>query len=101
MDDLLQWPAYDETELGERGVSVSGGQKARIALARSVYSDADLYLLDDPLSAVDSHVGEALFFDCIVSRLKERKKGIVLVTHQLQYLEFADKILLLDKNGSY
>eukprot|EP00597_Dinobryon_sp_UTEXLB2267_P000867 CAMPEP_0170058302 /NCGR_PEP_ID=MMETSP0019_2-20121128/977_1 /TAXON_ID=98059 /ORGANISM="Dinobryon sp., Strain UTEXLB2267" /LENGTH=1219 /DNA_ID=CAMNT_0010263211 /DNA_START=4007 /DNA_END=7666 /DNA_ORIENTATION=+ len=99
VDDLLSWPAHDETEVGERGISISGGQKARISLARAVYSDSDLFLLDDPLSAVDAHVGAALFTNCIIKALKEKGKGIVLVTHQLQYLEFADKVLVLDKEG--
>eukprot|EP01038_Epipyxis_sp_PR26KG_P011896 gene11896-15916_t len=99
VDDLLQWPAYDDTEVGERGVSISGGQKARISLARAVYSDSDLYILDDPLSAVDAHVGKALFFNCIYKTLRNRNKGIILVTHQLQYLKHADKVLVLDKNG--
>ena len=85
--------------MGERGISVSGGQKARIALARAVYSDADLCLLDDPLSAVDAHVGAALFFDCISRALKGRGKGVVLATHQTQYLQYADKVVVLAKDG--
>ena len=85
--------------MGERGISVSGGQKARIALARAVYSDADLCVLDDPLSAVDAHVGAALFFDCIARALKGRGKGVVLATHQTQYLPYADKVLVLSKGG--
>ena len=62
LTDLENWPDYDATEIGERGVSVSGGQKARIALARAVYSDSDLYLLDDPLSAVDAKVSRVLLY---------------------------------------
>ena len=99
VQDMLQWPAYDNTEIGERGVSVSGGQKARIALARAVYSDADLYVLDDPLSAVDAMVSKSLFMGCIVNALKRRGKGIILATHQLQYLQYADKIIVLNKEG--
>lgn len=99
VQDMQVWPAYDNTEIGERGVSVSGGQKARIGLARAVYSDADLYILDDPLSAVDAMVSKALFFDCIIGALKNRNKGIVLATHQLQYLQYADRIIVLDKFG--
>ena len=80
---------------------IPGGQKARIALARALYSDADLYLLDDVLSAVDAHVGKDLFFGAILSFLKEqRHKAVVLVTHQLQHMQHADKVLVLDKNGS-
>ena len=85
--------------MGERGISVSGGQKARIALARAVYSDADLCVLDDPLSAVDAHVGAALFSDCITRALKGRGKGVVLATHQTQYLPYSDKVLVLSKGG--
>lgn len=99
VDDLLMWPAYDATEIGQRGISISGGQKARIALSRAVYSDADLYLLDDPLSACDAHVGKALFFNCIIDALTKRGKGVVLATHQLQYMKYADNILVLDSSG--
>jgi ATP-binding cassette subfamily C (CFTR/MRP) protein 4 len=97
--DLEGWPAYDDTEIGERGVSVSGGQKARIALARAVYSNAPLCLLDDPLSAVDANVSRGLFFDCIMGALRNRGKGVVLATHQLQYLPYADRIIVLDAHG--
>eukprot|EP01041_Mallomonas_annulata_P004968 gene4968-9939_t len=97
--DFLLWPAYDMTEIGAKGVSMSGGQKARVALARAIYSDADLYLLDDPLSAVDAHVGKALFFDSIINCLKNRGKTVILVTHQLQYLPFGDRVLLLNGRG--
>jgi ATP-binding cassette subfamily C (CFTR/MRP) protein 4 len=97
LTDLEQWPDYDLTEIGERGVSISGGQKARISLARAVYSDASIYLLDDPLSACDAKVGKDLFFNCIVASLKSRSKAVVLATHQLQYLPYADRILVLDQ----
>ncbi|XP_063913516.1 probable multidrug resistance-associated protein lethal(2)03659 [Zophobas morio] len=86
----------DRTIVGERGTMLSGGQKARINLARAIYKDADIYLLDDPLSAVDTLVGKQLFDDCIVGYL--RNKCVVLVTHQLQYLRAVDKIYLLE-NG--
>lgn len=85
----------DKTIVGERGVSLSGGQKARINLARAVYRDADIYLLDDPLSAVDAHVGKHLFEKCIKEYLKD--KLVILVTHQLQYLPAVDQIVLLEK----
>ena len=68
-----------DTTIGERGINISGGQKARIALARAVYADADIILLDDPLSAVDPHVANAIFHDCIQKTLKD--KAVILVTH--------------------
>ena len=68
--DLKTWEFGDETLVGERGVSLSGGQKARVNLARAVYAQADIYLLDDPLSAVDTHVGKHLFEKCIRGYLK-------------------------------
>lgn len=82
-------PGGDQTEIGEKGINLSGGQKARVSLARAVYQDADVYLLDDPLSAVDVHVSKVLFEDCISDFLKGKTR--VLVTHQLQYLPSADR----------
>ncbi|XP_059486251.1 probable multidrug resistance-associated protein lethal(2)03659 [Neocloeon triangulifer] len=95
--DFIQFPYGDKTVVGERGISLSGGQRARVALARAVYKKADVYLLDDPLSAVDAHVGRHLFDDCIKGYLK--KKAVLLVTHQLQYLHEASHIIIL-KNGN-
>ncbi|EDV31156.2 uncharacterized protein Dana_GF14689 [Drosophila ananassae] len=94
----------DGTIVGERGASLSGGQRARISLARAVYRKADVYLLDDPLSAVDTHVGRHLFDECMRGYLGD--KLVVLVTHQLQFLEHADLIVIMDKgkitaSGSY
>jgi len=91
--DFSLFPNGDSTLVGERGVSLSGGQKARVNLARALYIDADIYLLDDPLSAVDTHVGRHLFDKAINSYL--RGKIRVLVTHQLQYLKDVDQILIL------
>lgn len=85
----------DKTIVGERGTSLSGGQKARVSLARACYREAAIYLLDDPLSAVDAHVGRHLFDQCMRTFL--RGKTIILVTHQLQYLQNADQIIILDK----
>ncbi|XP_022098589.1 multidrug resistance-associated protein 5-like isoform X2 [Acanthaster planci] len=83
----------DRTEIGERGVNVSGGQKQRISLARAYYSDRDIYLLDDPLSAVDAHVGKHIFTHCIHGVL--RGKTVLFVTHQLQYLRDCDYVVLM------
>lgn len=85
----------DGTIVGERGASLSGGQRARICLARAVYRRADVYLLDDPLSAVDTHVGRHLFDECMRGFLG--KQLVILVTHQLQFLEDADLIVIMDK----
>ncbi|KAB0798124.1 hypothetical protein PPYR_09117 [Photinus pyralis] len=94
----------DRTLVGERGVSLSGGQRARINLARSVYREADIYLFDDPLSAVDAHVGKHLFDECIVKYLKGKTR--ILVTHQLQFLKQVDTIVIvnngkIEKIGTY
>uniref|UniRef100_A0A674DT05 ATP binding cassette subfamily C member 12 n=1 Tax=Salmo trutta TaxID=8032 RepID=A0A674DT05_SALTR len=80
--DLAILPYGDQTEIGERGLNLSGGQKQRVSLARAVYSNKDIILLDDPLSAVDAHVGKHIFEECIKKTLKG--KSIILVTHQLQ-----------------
>ncbi|CAB3248424.1 unnamed protein product [Arctia plantaginis] len=95
--DFTLFPHGDKTIVGERGVSLSGGQRARISLARAVYKRADIYLLDDPLSAVDAHVGRHLFESCLVGYLRNTTR--ILVTHQLQFLRDVDQIVIL-KNGS-
>ncbi|XP_040838073.1 ATP-binding cassette sub-family C member 12 isoform X2 [Ochotona curzoniae] len=92
--DLRSLPYGDLTEIGERGLNLSGGQRQRISLARAVYSNRQLYLLDDPLSAVDAHVGKHVFQECIRKTL--RGKTVVLVTHQLQFLESCDEVILLE-----
>ncbi|XP_037656315.1 multidrug resistance-associated protein 4 isoform X2 [Choloepus didactylus] len=94
--DLQLLKDGDLTVIGDRGTTLSGGQKARVNLARAVYQDADIYLLDDPLSAVDAEVGRHLFELCICQTLHE--KITILVTHQLQYLKAASQILIL-KDG--
>ncbi|KAJ3313911.1 Multidrug resistance-associated protein 4 [Boothiomyces sp. JEL0838] len=83
-----------DTIIGERGVTLSGGQKARVALARAVYYDAELYILDDPLSAVDTKVARILFEDCICGALSS--KTVILVTHQLQFVQRCSKIVILE-----
>ncbi|XP_046887532.1 ATP-binding cassette sub-family C member 4-like [Hypomesus transpacificus] len=91
--DMELLPDGDLTLIGDRGATLSGGQKARVNLARAVYQDADIYLLDDPLSAVDAEVGRHLFEQCICGLLKHKPR--ILVTHQLQYLKAANQILVL------
>jgi len=91
--DLDQLPGGDATEIGERGINLSGGQKQRISIARALYSDKQFYIMDDPLSAVDSHVGKHLFEKGIKGYLKGRT--ILLVTNQLQYLPEADNLIVL------
>ncbi|KAF5294185.1 hypothetical protein FQR65_LT10896 [Abscondita terminalis] len=92
--DLSSFPYGDQTIVGERGSTLSGGQKARINLARCVYKNADIYLLDDPLSAVDAKVGKLLFQECIKKFLGD--KICILITHQIQYLKDVDEILILN-----
>ncbi|KAG6458673.1 hypothetical protein O3G_MSEX010994 [Manduca sexta] len=94
--DFEQLPAGDSTLVGERGISLSGGQRARVGLARACYRQADIYLLDDPLSAVDTHVGKQLASECINGLLKNSTR--ILVTHQLHHLKTADKVIIL-RNG--
>ena len=95
--DINCFPKGDLTEIGQRGVILSGGQRARVSLARAVYSDADIYLLDDPLSAVDAKVGKLLFENCIKGFLGDRIR--ILATHQVQFLKQTDYFLVLE-NGS-
>ncbi|XP_037922724.1 probable multidrug resistance-associated protein lethal(2)03659 isoform X3 [Hermetia illucens] len=100
LDDFNQLPNRDQTVVGERGASLSGGQRARISLARAVYKPASIYLLDDPLSAVDAHVGRHLFDEVIgpKGRLAKHKATRILVTHQVHFLTEADWIIIVD-NG--
>jgi ABC-type multidrug transport system fused ATPase/permease subunit len=91
--DLKALPGGLNTQIGERGINLSGGQKARVALARAIYQDADICLLDDPLSAVDAHVGEFLFQECISKTLSGKTR--VLVTHHVHHLSKCDKILMI------
>lgn len=91
--DLDILPHGDDTLVGERGVTLSGGQKARVNLARAIYRVADIYLLDDPLSAVDAHVGRWIFEECLVKYLQG--KLCILATHQLQYLRDLDRVVVV------
>nr|CAD7197173.1 unnamed protein product [Timema douglasi] len=96
--DLDMLPGGDQTEIGEKGINMSGGQKQRVSLARAVYSDANIYFLDDPLSAVDSHVGKHIFEEVIGPAGLLRKKTRILVTHSITFLPTVDEIVVL-KNG--
>lgn len=91
--DLELLPYGDLTEIGERGVNLSGGQKQRIQLARALYQDADIYLLDDPFSAVDAHTATSLFNEYVMRALS--RKTVLLVTHQVDFLPAFDSILLM------
>ncbi|KAE9594577.1 putative xenobiotic-transporting ATPase [Lupinus albus] len=91
--DLELLPGGDLTEIGERGVNISGGQKQRVSMARAVYSNSDVYIFDDPLSALDAHVARQVFEKCIKGEL--RGKTRVLVTNQLHFLSQVDRIILV------
>ncbi|WJX30575.1 Multidrug resistance-associated protein 9 [Trifolium repens] len=93
--DLNFLPGRDFTEIGERGVNISGGQKQRVSLARAVYSDSDVYILDDPLSALDAHIAQEVFVNCIKEGLQGKTR--VLVTNQLHFLPQVDKIILVNE----
>ncbi|XP_023273323.1 multidrug resistance-associated protein 5 [Seriola lalandi dorsalis] len=95
--DLTLLPDADLTEIGERGANLSGGQRQRISLARALYSDRDIYILDDPLSALDAHVANHIFHNAIRKHL--RHNTVIFVTHQLQYLVDCDDIILM-REGS-
>ncbi|CAO2174791.1 unnamed protein product [Urochloa humidicola] len=94
--DLEILPFGDQTVIGERGINLSGGQKQRIQIARALYQEADIYLFDDPFSAVDAHTGSHLFKECLLGALAS--KTVVYVTHQIEFLPAADLILVM-KDG--
>lgn len=98
LTDFQQLPHGDKTQVGERGSALSGGQRARVSLARAVYKNASIYLLDDPLSAVDAHVGKQLFDECIgpSGYLARQKSTRILVTHQVHFLKDADWIIIME-----
>lgn len=94
-DDLNMLPQGDKTEVGENGVTLSGGQKARLALARAVYMNKDIYLLDDPLAAVDTDVAEHLMKKCVVQLLQGKTR--ILCTHRLEFVDQADTVVLMEE----
>ncbi|KAK3095411.1 hypothetical protein FSP39_014366 [Pinctada imbricata] len=96
LPDLAILSAGDQTEIGEKGINVSGGQKQRISLARAVYNNCDVYFLDDPLSAVDSHVGKDLFRNVIGNTGLLKHKTRILVTHGVHWLPMVDSIIVME-----
>ncbi|CCH41462.1 putative membrane protein [Wickerhamomyces ciferrii] len=96
-DDLKLFSHGDQTEVGERGITLSGGQKARINLARAVYADSDIILMDDVLSAVDAKVGKHIMDSCICGFLKNKTR--ILATHQLSLINSADRVVFVDGSG--
>ncbi|CDW52939.1 ABC membrane and ABC tran domain containing prote in [Trichuris trichiura] len=94
--DIRKMPKRDETEIGEKGSNLSGGQKQRLSLARAVYQDADIYILDDPLSAVDSQVGRHIFDHVIGKNGLLKEKTRIFITNALMYLKEVDKVVILE-----
>ncbi|KAJ3923547.1 ABC protein [Lentinula edodes] len=95
LPDLEIMADGDLTEIGEKGVNLSGGQKQRISIARALYSNAEVFLFDDPLSAVDAHVGRALFHGAIGPLIQERKT-VILVTHSMHILPYCDRVYSME-----
>uniref|UniRef100_A0A669C4E3 Canalicular multispecific organic anion transporter 2 n=1 Tax=Oreochromis niloticus TaxID=8128 RepID=A0A669C4E3_ORENI len=104
--DLQVLPGGDMTEIGEKGINLSGGQRQRVSLARALYNDADVYLLDDPLSAVDAHVSKHIFDNLIGPEGALKGKTRILVTHGISFLPQVDNIMVMvdgrvSEMGSY
>lgn len=98
LPDFQLLPDGDLTEIGEKGINLSGGQKQRVNIARALYFDPEIVIFDDPLSAVDAHVGKSLFQDAIVGALRNRGITVILVTHAIHFLSQVDYIYTLN-NG--
>ena len=103
-EDLETFEGKDLTEIGEKGVNLSGGQKVRVSLARTIYNEPDIYLFDDPISALDANVGKKIMKNCIVKYLKGKTR--IVVTHALSYLKYMDRIVYMkqgriDWTGTY
>ncbi len=94
--DLNLLEGGDLTEIGEKGINLSGGQNTRVALARAMYSDGDIFILDDPISSLDANTGKKIMNNCIINYLKDKTR--ILVTHSLQYTKYSDRIIYM-KNG--
>ena len=94
--DLQILPSGDKTEIGEKGINLSGGQKARVSLARAVYADKDIILMDDPISALDANVKKKIFQNVLLDHLKDKTR--ILVTHAVDFLHLVDRIFVM-KDG--
>ncbi|XP_040290616.1 canalicular multispecific organic anion transporter 1-like [Bufo bufo] len=106
LPDLQMLPGGDMSEIGEKGINLSGGQKQRVSLARAVYQNTDIYILDDPLSAVDAHVGKHIFEKVVGPNGLLKNKTRILVTHGVSFLKHTDEIVVLvngaiTETGSY
>jgi ATP-binding cassette, subfamily C (CFTR/MRP), member 1 len=93
--DLEILPGGDLTEIGEKGINLSGGQKARVSLARAVYADREILLMDDPISALDSNVKKSIFKNLFLSELKHKTR--ILVTHAVEFLDKVDRVIIMEK----
>ena len=94
--DLEILPAGDSTEIGEKGINLSGGQKARVSLARAVYSEAEIILMDDPISALDANAKKKIFKEIFQGLLKNKTR--ILVTHAVDFLHLVDRLIIM-KDG--
>jgi len=95
--DLSIMPAGDMTEIGEKGINLSGGQKARVALARAVYARPDVLIMDDPISALDAHVRKDIFNEVFCGLMKDKTR--ILVTHAVEFIHLADHVIII-KDGA-
>ncbi|VDM39196.1 unnamed protein product [Toxocara canis] len=93
-------PGGDEYEIGDGGCTLSGGQRARVALARALYQDREIYLLDDPFASVDAKVGRWMWDEAVMRMLRARNKLVIVATHRTDYLKDADHIIMLDAHGN-
>nr|XP_047130820.1 multidrug resistance-associated protein 1-like isoform X2 [Hydra vulgaris] len=99
--DINSFPGGDRTEIGEKGINLSGGQKQRISIARAVYHNSEIYIMDDPLSAVDARAGKNIFDQVIGNNGLLNKKTRIMVTHDLAYLRLVDQIIVLNDNKTF
>jgi ATP-binding cassette subfamily C (CFTR/MRP) protein 1 len=91
--DFQQFAAGDSTEIGEKGINLSGGQKQRISIARALYCNSDILIMDDPLSALDAHVSAQVFHECFRRGLEGKTR--ILVTNQLQFMSHVDRVIVM------